>query len=200
MALKEGAKAWKPSINKGKDKVMLKTELEPYQWTGKDKLLYTLSMIPFLIVFFGTMYLLSTYSIYLAIISVGLYILVNLFQAGCCIGCPYRGKYCPAFCGVYLGNFLSGILYKDRQFDKRFFERNATAGEITLLIWFIFPLFWVFQTGWYLVLVYLILSALHVILFVPTQCSKCGYNTTCPGGQAWQGCRKRFGFIDVHNE
>ena len=22
--------------------------------------------------------------------------LTNIFQAGCCIGCPYRGKYCPA--------------------------------------------------------------------------------------------------------
>lgn len=179
---------------------MLKTELKPYKWTGKDQLLYALSMIPFLMAFFGTLYLLLTYSIYLPIISVGLYILVNLFQAGCCIGCPYRGKYCPAFCGVYLGNYLSGILYKDRQFDQRFFEHNATAGEITLLIWFIFPLYWLFQTGWYLILVYLILSVLHVILFVPTQCSKCSYNATCPGGQAWQVFCKRFGLIDVHEQ
>lgn len=172
-------------------------ELTSYEWTRKDRLLYALAMIPFLITFLGTIYILSTYAIYLAILSAGLYVLVNLFQAGCCVGCPYRGKYCPAFCGVYLGNYLSGILYKDRPFDKRVFERNATAGEATLLIWFLFPLYWVFQTGWYLVPIYLILVLIHVLLFLPTQCAKCGYNTVCPGGQAWQSLRKRFRFLDV---
>jgi hypothetical protein len=166
---------------------------KPYRWTGKDKLLYTLSMIPFLIVFVGTLYLLATYAFYLPLISAGLYILVNLFQAGCCVGCPYRGKYCPAFCGVYLGNFLSGMLYRDRQFDQRFFKRNATGGEITLLVWILFPLYWIFQTGWYLIPIYLILLALHAALFMPTQCAKCSYNTTCPGGQAWRSCRQWLG-------
>lgn len=173
-------------------------EMKAYVWTGKDKLLYALSMFPFLILFFGTAYILATYSIYLTISSVSLYILVNFFQAGCCIGCPYRGRYCPAFCGVYLGNHLSGILYKDRQFDKRFFERNASAGEILLALWLLFPLYWLFQTGWYLVPIYLILFVLHIILFLPAQCAKCGYNTICPGGKAWQSCRQWFGLVDIH--
>jgi hypothetical protein len=173
-------------------------ELKPYVWTGKDKLLYALSMIPFVTVSIGTAFILLTYSIYLTIIFVGLYILVNFFQAGCCIGCPYRGEYCPAFCGVHLGNHLSRILYKDRQFDKRFFKLNETAGEIMLGVWILFPLYWLFQTGWYLVPIYLGLFVLHIVLFVPTQCAKCGYNAICPGGQAWQACRKWFSFLDVH--
>jgi hypothetical protein len=172
-------------------------ELKPYKWTSKDKWLYALSMIPFLIVFVGTAYLLSTYSIYLTTILIGLYILTNFFQAGCCVGCPYRGKYCPALCGVYLGNLLSVILYRDRQFDEKFFKRNATAGETMVLILILYPLYWVFQTGWYLVPIYLILIAAHFVLFMPTQCEKCSYNTTCPGGQTWQSCRKRFGFIGI---
>ena len=109
-------------------------EKPTYNWTPKDKTQYALSLIPFLVVFIGTAYLLSTYSIYLSLILVGMYLLTNIFQAGCCVGCPYRGKYCPALFGVYLGNLLSGILYKDREFDEKFFERNAAAGETMVLL------------------------------------------------------------------
>ena len=164
--------------------------MKTYQWTSKDKGLYTLSMIPFIVAFAGAAYILSTYSIYLTIVYVGLHVLLNVFQAGCCVGCPYQGKYCPAFVGVYLGNYLSGILYKNRQFDESFFRRNASAGETILIIWVLFPLYWIFRTGWYLVPVYLFLLVIHVVLFMPTQCRKCSYNTTCPGGQAWQSCYK----------
>jgi len=165
-------------------------EPKPYQWTKKDKVLYGLSMVPFLIVFIGSAYLLSTYSIWLTIILVGLYLLTNIFQAGCCVGCPYRGKYCPALFGVYFGNILSGFLYKDRDFDERFFKRNAAAGETMVLVIALFPLYWIFKTNWMLVPVYLGLIAAHLLVFMPTQCEKCSYHDTCPGGQAWLNCRK----------
>lgn len=174
-------------------------DLKPYKWKRKDKVLYTLSMVPFLIVFIGTVYMLSTYTIYLAIILIGMYLLTNVFQAGCCVGCPYRGSYCPALCGVYLGNFLSGILYGDRQFNEHFFKRNASAGETMVLVMILFPLYWVYQTGWYLVPIYLLLIVLHFAMFMPTQCEKCSYNTTCPGGQAWQNCREQLGFLGMYN-
>jgi hypothetical protein len=175
-------------MDRGERTVKLKPEA--YQWTSKDKGLYALSMVPFLIVFVGTAYLLSTYSIFLTVGLVGLYLITNIFQAGCCVGCPYQGKYCPALCGVYLGNFLSGILYKNRQFDEKFFKRNATAGETMVLILILYPIYWIFQTGWYLVPIYLLLIGAHFALFMPTQCDKCSYNTTCPGGQTWINIRK----------
>jgi hypothetical protein len=163
-----------------------------YQWTKKDKLYYALSMVPFLIVFLGTIYLLSTFSIWLSLAFVGMYLLTNVFQAGCCVGCPYRGKYCPALCGVYLGNFLSTVLYKDREFDEKFFERNAAAGETMVIVLVLFPIYWVFKTAWWLVPVYLGLVAAHFLIFMPSQCTDCGYNDTCPGGKAWLKCRKMF--------
>jgi hypothetical protein len=168
--------------------------MEPfeYNWTAKDKWLYALSMVPFLILFFGTAYLLSTYSIFLTIILFVIYLITNVFQAGCCIGCPYRGKYCPALCGVYLGNLLSVILYRNRQFDEKFFHRNAAAAELMVLVTSLFPLFWVWKTGWFLVPIYFLLLIAHILLFMPTQCEKCGYQNVCPGGQAWQSCRKYF--------
>jgi hypothetical protein len=175
-------------MNKGGIKMEMKTD--QYNWTPKDKLIYALSMIPFLIVFIGTAYLLSTYSIYLTLVLVSLYLITNIFQAGCCVGCPYRGKYCPALFGVYLGNLLSGVLYKNRQFEEKFFERNAAAGETMVLIIALFPIYWVWKTSWYLVPLYFLLIAAHLLVFMPTQCEKCSYNETCPGGQAWISCRK----------
>ena len=162
---------------------------ETYQWTATDKGLYALSMFPFAVLILGAAYLLFKASILLAAGLATLYVLVNVFQAGCCVGCPYRGRYCPALGGVYLGNFLSGVLYKNREFDQAFFNRNAKRAEILVLVLIFFPLYWVYAAGWYLVPVYFALLALHVFLFMPTQCEKCGYNTTCPGGRAWRRCR-----------
>ena len=167
-------------------------ELKVYKWTKKDKWRYLLSMIPLTVMFVGTAYILATYSIYLPIILVALYIILNVFQAGCCVGCPYQGKYCPALLGVYLGNILSCTLYKHRQSDPKFFKFNETACEIFVFTLFIFPLYWVFKSGWYLVPIFLSLIAAHFILFMPTQCEKCSYNKTCPGGKAWLSCRRLF--------
>jgi len=99
-------------------------EQQYYKWTKKDKWLYIISIIPFVLLITGTLYVLNNYSVFISILWIFIYLIVNYFQAGCCVGCPYRGKYCPAFCGVYLGNLLSGILYKNRQFDPKFFKRN----------------------------------------------------------------------------
>ena len=166
------------------------TENNYYKWTARDIGLYFLSLIPFVLMLAGTFYVLIQYSIYIPLIWIILYLIVNVFQAGCCVGCPYRGRYCPAFVGVYLGNLLSLILYKNREFDPRFFEKNATGGEITLTLFLLFPLYWLFITQWYYILIYIGLLAAHILLFMPKQCSKCSYNETCPGGRAYQSyCR-----------
>jgi hypothetical protein len=159
-----------------------------YQWTTRDKWLYFLSLVPFLVVFVGAVILLGSYSIWLAALLVFLYLLTNIFQAGCCVGCPYRGKYCPALFGVYLGNLLSGILYPEREFDQDFFDRNAMAGEIMVLVVALFPIYWVVKTSWWLLPIYLLLIITHLVLFMPTQCEKCSYNETCPGGLTWRAC------------
>jgi hypothetical protein len=103
---------------------------------------------------------------------------------------PVPGKILPGLQrGVYLGNLLSALFYANRPYDEKFFTRNAAAGETSLLIFLLFPLYWFFQAAWYYAPAYLILFTLHVILFAPTQCEKCGYNTVCPGGKAWRSCR-----------
>ncbi len=166
--------------------------MENYQWNMKDKLLYLLSMIPFIVLLLCGILILSKYNFIYLIIWIFLYIIVNIFQAGCCVGCPYRGKYCPAFCGVFLGNILSVIFYKNRTHNEKFFKINANGGETFLTIFFLFPLYWIFITKWYFVLIYIGLIMLHIFLFMPTQCPKCSYNQTCPGGKAYKSYKKIF--------
>ena len=166
----------------------MSTKIDAYQWTARDKWLYWLSMVPFVVVFVGALLLLSTYSNWLSFTLMGFYLLTCVFQAGCCIGCPYRGKYCPAIFGIYFGNILSVVLYPNKEFDQKFFDRNAAAGEVMVILVALFPIYWVAKTSWWLLPVYILLIVSHLVLFMPTQCEKCSYNETCPGGIAWRAC------------
>jgi hypothetical protein len=162
-------------------------DVASYEWSARDKLVYFLALIPFLAAFFGTAYLLATKSIYLTVGLVILYLLANVFQAACCIGCPYRGRYCPALYGVYLGNLLSTWLYADREHDDRFFKTNATLGELSILAILVYSAGWLATLSWWYVLIVVLLAAVHMVLFLTLLCPKCGYNETCPAGQS--ACR-----------
>ena len=154
-----------------------------YQWTDSDKRFYFISLIPFLIAFVSAAYILATVSIHLTLTFIGLYIIGNLFQAGACVGCPYRGKFCPAVFGVYLGNVISSIIYKNRTFERRFFNINANAASITCMITLLFPIYWLTLSGWYYVVGYLVLVITYWFFFSLVFCLKCSYSDTCPGGR-----------------
>lgn len=159
---------------------------DSYHWTTQDKWNYALSLIPFVAAFLGSIYLLGTISITLSLVFIILYLIGNIFQAGACTGCPYRGRYCPPVFGVYLGNMLSGILYRHMDFDLKFIETHAKIAEVVIYGAFLFPVYWLFSIEWYYILVYMMLLALHLILFMPNQCEMCSYNEICPGGIIWR--------------
>ena len=133
-----------------------------YQWTNRDKSHYFLILIPFLIAFVGAAYLLATVSIHIMVIFLLLYGITNVFQAGACIGCPYRGKYCPAAFGIYLSNLFSATNYRNRVFEPRFFKTNVTLAEISLVITLIFPIYWLAILEWYYLVIFLLLKSAHL--------------------------------------
>ena len=155
----------------------------PYQWTTRDKLLYFAILIPFMVAFFGSLYLLGTISIYLSLFLIVLYLGVIVFQAGCCVGCPYQGKFCPALFGIYPANFLSTRLYAGRKHDPRFFQNNATIAEVFVIVMVLFTGFWLWTLKWWYAMVMLLLIADHMVSFLVLICPKCGYNQTCPAGK-----------------
>jgi hypothetical protein len=83
---------------------------------------------------------------------------------------------------------LSEFLYGNREFDQQFFERSAVAAVIALLATIVFPIYWLVKTSWGLLPIYLLLIAAHLVLFMPTQCEKCSYKETYPGGITWRAC------------
>ena len=95
---------------------------------------------------------------------------------------------------------LRSIAYKNREFDQTFFKLNANAAEIMVLVLVLYPVYWIYRSSWYLLLIYFGLIAAHFFLFMSTQCKKCSYNTTCPGGQIWQKSRRQLGLGNVADE
>ena len=155
-----------------------------YEWTRRDKLTYFLALTPFLVAFVGALALIATISVYWTVALVVLYLLGCFFQAGCCIGCPYRGRYCPALFGIFLANVISARIYRDREHDQRFFDRNAALAETVVAIIAILSCVLLFTIHWALAVLFLALGTLHLIFFFRQICPKCGYNEICPGGQA----------------
>jgi len=155
-----------------------------YEWTRRDKLTYLLALTPFLVAFVGALALIATISVYWTIALIALHLLGSVFQAGCCIGCPYRGRYCPAVFGIFLANVFSARIYKDREYDQKFFKRNAALAETSVAIIAILCCVLLFTIHWTLAAVFLALGTIHVYLFFRQICPKCGYNETCPGGRA----------------
>lgn len=168
-------------------------EQDFHKWTKNDKWRYGVSLIPFAILFIGSIIIMSPICIYMSILWVLIYLVVNIFQATCCIGCPYRGQYCPAIFGVYLSNYLSALLYRDEIFDLKLFKQNAIWAEISLITFLIYPVYWLYQANWHYVVAYFGLILLHILLFMPLQCRKCGYRHVCPGGRFMRSCCKLFG-------
>ncbi len=155
-----------------------------YEWTRRDKALYFLSLVPLAGALATAIYVLATAAAYLAVVFVVLYLALNFFQAGCCVGCPYRGRYCPAVFGIYLSNIISSRLYRNRTYDERFFKLNEAPAEVLTLLLLAFPVYWLALEVWYYVVGYLGLVVLNGVLFFPTQCTKCSYHDTCPGGRS----------------
>jgi hypothetical protein len=154
-----------------------------YEWTRRDKVVYGLTLIPFVVAFVGAAYLLGTISIWLAVTLIVLYLAGNLFQAACCVGCPYRGRYCPAIFGVYPANWLSTKLYSSREHDPRTFALNATLAEIVLAVMLIFAGFWLATLNWIYLAIFAALLAVHVVLFLTLICPRCSYSGICPAGK-----------------
>ena len=59
------------------------------------------------------------------------------------MGCPYRDAFCPAIFGIYPANIFSMWLYKKREFDQKFFNKNANIAEtvlgVILVLTVVFP-------------------------------------------------------------
>jgi len=154
--------------------------------------MYFLSLIPFALALIGGLVIMYPICPYMSLVWLLIYFALNIFQAACCVACPYRGRYCPAIFGVHIGNRLSQFLYRDYEYEESFFNTNARWAEITLVVFLLYPLYWLYITTWYFVPLYLGLILLHLVLFMPYQCRKCSFSEQCPGGRMYFGLCRLF--------
>jgi hypothetical protein len=157
-----------------------------YKWSRQDRVLHLLPAIPLAMWFFGTIYLLAVKSIYLVGGFLLLWVATNFAIAGICVGCPYRGGYCPGVSQLYFAPFLSAMIYRrsTKSPDTRSFKGNLTLLSIFGIGSYLFAFYWLFVLYWseraIVVLALLGLLLLHMPLSFFILCPRCGYNDTCP--------------------
>jgi len=171
-----------------------------YQWTKQDRVLHLLPAIPLIAYYVGSIYLLAMGSIYLVVIFLLLWVGVNVFAAGICAGCPYRGGYCPGVCQLYFAPFLSTLIYKGRVRDSRSqsFKANLLLIGAFGMGSYVFGFYWLFRLYWHehpiIVLGLLALLLIHMPLSFFLLCPKCSYNDTCPMANVYNVFQKKSDF------
>lgn len=155
----------------------------PHQWTARQKLYYVLLLLPALAALIGAAWLLFASSWWLGVIYLSLLLGVHVAQARCCVGCPYRGRFCPAIYGVYLANPLSRLVFRNAVHTRKTYDRAAAFGISFVVAILLFPLYWLFTAACWYAALYVGLLLLHTTIFFPTFCPRCAYRETCPGGR-----------------
>jgi hypothetical protein len=157
-----------------------------HQWTKKDRVRHSIPATPLILFYIGSIYLLAKESIELVALFLLLWVGVNLAVAGICVGCPYRGGYCPGLSQLYFAPLLSKILYPNRDQIRglRSFKSELTLLGVLGLGHYVFTFYWLFrlylQPSPLAVLLLLALLIVHMPLSFFIICPKGGYNDTCP--------------------
>lgn len=171
-----------------------------YQWTRRDKVLHLLPAIPLVVFYVGTAYLLAVNSIYLVGVFLLLWVATNIAIAGICVGCPYRGRYCPGVSQLYFAPFLSVVMCKGKKgnTDARSFRVNLAMLSVFGIGSYLFALYWLFVLYWseraLVVLALVGLLVVHMPISFFILCPKCGYNDTCPMAKVHKAFKKRSEF------
>jgi len=151
------------------------------EWSSKDKVLYfsTALLAWILLTIIAVVYSLK-YSVFALIGYLVIYILLVYLQAkDWCIGCPYRGKFCPGILCMGLANIVS-TLFKNRKFE--YSKKKEHLVSVLTMIYFAYPILFFYNKIWILV-AYLTLLIIHLLLVWKLFCPKCKFNKVCPGGK-----------------
>jgi len=156
-----------------------------YQWSKRDRRLHLLPALPLLVFYAVTLYLLALNSLYL-VVFILLWLATNLSAIRICAGCPYRGRYCPGLCQLFIAPFLSTLIIKANSKKPRSqsFKVDLALLGVFGIGSYLFAFYWLFVLYWseYYVIVLVLLGflLLYMTLSFFLLCPKCGYNDICP--------------------
>jgi hypothetical protein len=157
-----------------------------YQWTEKDKAIHLLPAIPLFIFYAVSICLLAGRSFLLAAVFILLWFATNVSAVRICAGCPYRGRYCPGLCQLFIAPFISMMIYRPgkahsppRSFKlDLFFLGIFGFGSYLFAFCYLIGLYWAEYGAILLALPGLLLLYMALSFFL--LCPKCGYNSVCP--------------------
>jgi hypothetical protein len=161
-------------------------EKRVYQWSKRDRRLHLLPALPLIVFYIVTLYLFALQSFYLVSVFILLWLATNLSAIRICAGCPYRGRYCPGLCQLFIAPFLSALIIKgdSKESTTRSFKVDLALLGVFGVGNYMFAFYWLFILYWseYYVIVLVLLGLL--LLYMPLSffllCPKCGYNDICP--------------------
>jgi hypothetical protein len=157
-----------------------------YQWSKRDRILHLLPALPLIVFYVVTLYMLALHSFYLVAVFILLWLATNLSLIRICAGCPYRGRYCPGICQLFIAPFLSAIIIKAnrKKSTPRSFKVDLALLGVFGIGSYLFAFYWLFILYWseYYIIVLLLFGLL--LLYMPLSffllCPKCGYNHKYP--------------------
>jgi hypothetical protein len=164
----------------------VKQETPVYQWTTRDKGIHLLPALPLMIFYGVTICLLAWESIYLVLVCILLWAATNISAIRICAGCPYRGKYCPGICQLFIAPFISTLIVRQKKIisPARSFRVDLALIGVFGIGSYLFAVYWLFVLYWkenYIIVLFLIGC---LLLYLPLSffllCPKCGYNEICP--------------------
>ena len=158
-----------------------------YYWNRNDKIKYLLVLSTWLLAVGIGMYFIALFEPWFVLVYIGSYLLLTYLQAWFyCIGCPYRGRFCPAIMNMILANFLAATLLKKKLFS----EKRCLQVELLVLVPTLLsiglPLIFIWG-NWLFTALYLCLFIGHFMLEFRLHCIKCSFRYICPGGK--MACR-----------
>ena len=154
-----------------------------YYWSRNDKIKYILVLSTWLLAVGIGIYFIALFEPWLLSVYVGGYLLLVYFQARFyCIGCPYRGRFCPGILNLRVANLLAATLLKKKIFsEKRCLQIELLALVLTVLHIGL-PLIFIWG-NWLFTALYLCLFIDHFMLEFRLYCIKCSFRHICPGGK-----------------
>jgi len=160
------------------------------------KTLYSILTTPFLVILLLVLIYLWTFSCWLSLLFLLLFLAVCYFQTYCCAyqECPYVGQFCPAIVGIMPASFMTKFIYRRKKIvksKKRYWINIALATMAWLGLVF-FPLFWIAKLHDALAWGYIALHLIYYLIFGLTICPVCAIRNTCPGGKLQKALLKRL--------
>jgi len=152
------------------------------KWSKDDRFFYFFTVLLTWILFTIIAIIYSfKYSIFTLIAYLLIYFLLVFFQAkDWCVGCPYRGKFCPGILCMGLANIISAKFFKNKKFQ--YSKYNEHLVSVLTAIYFFYPVFF-FYSNTLILVSYLLLLIIHLLLEWKFFCPNCKFNNVCPGGK-----------------